>query len=145
PRTVGTRQATLASEKDNPFSEMNEPNEAPDIDPQTKEYIDDACQRAISTFFNRMKELIDRQKEEQQQWNEQLKNTIESRFSQLEQVNLTDTEQQPDNNQLPEEEHTSPLTIDSTDTRELTTQGNYPPTPILNEIIANIKPSDVVS
>ncbi|CAG8452775.1 9879_t:CDS:2 [Cetraspora pellucida] len=102
---ANTIQATLASEKDNPFSEMNEPNEAPNIDPQTKEYIDDA---------------------------------------QLEQVNLTDTEKQPDNNQLPEEDHTSPLTIDSTDTRELITQGNYPPTPILNEIIANIKPSDVV-
>ncbi|CAG8795643.1 19842_t:CDS:2, partial [Cetraspora pellucida] len=131
-------------EKGDPFSEINEPNKTPSIDSQTKEYIDNACQRAISTLFNRVKELIDQQREEQQQWNEQLKNMIKNHFNQLQQVNLTNIEKQPDNNQLPEEDHTFPLTINSADTREFTTQGNYPPTSILNEIIVNIKPSDIV-
>ncbi|CAG8766277.1 873_t:CDS:2 [Cetraspora pellucida] len=54
-----------SSNEGDPFSEMNELNETP------------------------IKELIDQQKEEQQQWNEQLKNTIENHFNQLEQVYLT--------------------------------------------------------
>ncbi|CAG8803865.1 1047_t:CDS:1, partial [Cetraspora pellucida] len=52
-----------------PFSKMNEPNKTPSIDSQIKEYINNTCQRAITTLFNRVKELIDQQKEEQQQWN----------------------------------------------------------------------------
>ncbi|CAG8677815.1 26163_t:CDS:2 [Dentiscutata erythropus] len=82
---------------------------------KTKAYIDDTYQKAISTLFDK-----------------------------LEQANWASTEKQPGENQLSEENQTSLATINSTETQEFPTQGNYPLTPIFNDIIANMIPMEVV-
>ncbi|CAG8502362.1 3955_t:CDS:2 [Gigaspora margarita] len=110
---------------------------APDIDPTTKTYIDEACQRTILTILDQVKDLLNQQRESQQQWNEQFQKTIKDRFIKLKQANWANIERQPSVGQLAEKTNASPVTI-SSDTRELINQGNYPSTPILNDIIANI-------
>ncbi|CAG8707787.1 20340_t:CDS:2 [Dentiscutata erythropus] len=47
-------------------------------------------------------------------------------------------------NQLLQEDHTSPVTVNSIDIQELPTQANYLSIPILNNIIANLTPIEVI-
>ncbi|CAG8629866.1 6016_t:CDS:2 [Dentiscutata erythropus] len=104
------------------------------VDPQIKAYIDEACQKTITVLVDKVKEMINQQVQNQQQWNEQ-----------LEQANWTGTERQFNNNQHTEEDLTSPATVNSTDTRETTHQDNYPPTPALNELIENMMPLETTT
>ncbi|CAG8806791.1 10297_t:CDS:2, partial [Dentiscutata erythropus] len=87
------------------------------IDAQTKAYIDSACQNTISTIIEKVKELIDQQAENQRR------------------------RQSGENYLLDENQaaNASPVTVSSaTETREDLTQGNYPSTPILNHMLANM-------
>ncbi|CAG8728781.1 9176_t:CDS:1, partial [Dentiscutata erythropus] len=111
------------------------------MDPQIKEYIDSACQVTVSTLIEKVKELISQQAENQRQWNERIQNTMNEWFNKLEQVGLMNDGSEPNSNHAAEEEnnnHTTPITIYSPpEARDDILQGNYPPTPLLNNMIIN--------
>ncbi|CAG8479738.1 27148_t:CDS:2 [Gigaspora margarita] len=95
-------------------------------------------------FSIRSNKIMNRQAENQRQWNEQIQKSIEDRFSRLAQVGMTTTEANLDNRANSEEErneHTTPATIClQSETRNDLPQGNYPSTPILNSMIIDSAP-----
>ncbi|CAG8699308.1 1853_t:CDS:1, partial [Dentiscutata erythropus] len=104
----------------------------------------------ISTIIDKVKELINQQAENQRGRNEQLQHLMDNRFSQLEQINWSNTTRQSRDNLPPDEgqaSNASPITVCSAmEAREELPQGNYPFTPTLNHILANmVQMSEVIS
>ncbi|CAG8684607.1 55_t:CDS:2, partial [Racocetra fulgida] len=96
----------------------DEPREhVPNIDPKIKAYIDNVCQATVTLLFGKMEEIMNRQAENQKQWNEQIQRSIKDRFKER-------------------NEQATPATICSQlETRNELAQGNYPATPVLNDMI----------
>ncbi|CAG8794527.1 20826_t:CDS:1, partial [Dentiscutata erythropus] len=83
---------------------------------------------AITTLFEKVKDLLNHQTETQRLWNEQIQSTLNERFSKLEQAGLIDDVSNPDNNQPANDivvDHAIPITVCSpSEKREETPQGN---------------------
>ncbi|CAG8573849.1 8852_t:CDS:2 [Gigaspora margarita] len=90
----------------------------------------------------KVKELINQQMESQRCWNEQMQQTIDNCFNQLEQMNWNNTTRQPEDSQPAGDNqatNSSPVTTSSAvEAREDLPQGNYPPTPTLNHMLVNM-------
>ncbi|CAG8823343.1 7485_t:CDS:2, partial [Gigaspora margarita] len=93
----------------------NEPREpVSDIDPCIKAYIDNANQTIITMLLGRIEEIMNCQTETQRHWNEQVQKTMDEHF------------RGPGNDML------------TTNNTGRIPQGNYPTTPMLNNIIINL-------
>ncbi|CAG8446034.1 21141_t:CDS:2 [Dentiscutata erythropus] len=117
----------------------NEPKElAPNLDSQIKSYIDNSCQAAITTLFERVKDLLNQQAETQKHW---IQTTLNERFSKLEQVSLIDEESNPDNNQPANDiaaNYTTLLTVCSpAESREEAPLSNQNSVPTFSNMLVN--------
>ncbi|CAG8795871.1 29627_t:CDS:1, partial [Racocetra persica] len=130
------------------------------IDPQTKTYIDAVIQTTTASVMQTMQLYMECQFKSQRDWNTRCMKTINQRFAQLEQMNLqnnrndsnqSNSNQNNDNpnnsnqNNSNQSSNTSQPTIEidqqnSAEVQRITgiSQGNYPPSPVINELIARV-------
>ncbi|KAF0519616.1 hypothetical protein F8M41_016571 [Gigaspora margarita] len=133
--TAKSRSESMASRSSNETigAVDNQETEDPSlgIEPKTRSYIDSAIQAATVSIMQQMQQFITQQAETQREWNAQLLETINQKLEPIDRPNINDNGQspnnaQPDNNQQ---------RITSSRTNNGSTQGNYPPTPVINSLL----------
>ncbi|CAG8762298.1 1585_t:CDS:1, partial [Cetraspora pellucida] len=117
------------------------------IDTPIKTYVDILIQVTTASIMQNIRQYMDQQMEVQREWNIRCMETINQRFAQLEQTNTLDSEirnnQVSDNDpamarQYPESNRRNILQAPNTERSMDPQEGNYPSTPVINDLIARI-------
>ncbi|RIB27508.1 hypothetical protein C2G38_2137789 [Gigaspora rosea] len=110
------------------------------IDNQTRMYIDIVIQSTTEAIMRNMQQMMNQQIKNQRQWNTQCMETINQRFERLEQMNIQSDDISGNRNK-----DSGQMTVESNQqgpietNRELnTSQGNYSPSPIINNLIIKV-------
>ncbi|KAF0465692.1 hypothetical protein F8M41_026226 [Gigaspora margarita] len=104
------------------------------IEPKTRSYIDSAIQAATTSIMQQMQQMqqfMTQQAETQREWNAQILETINQKLAHKDQPNINDNGQSPNKAQPDDNQQRAT----SSRTNNGSTQGNYPPTPVINSLL----------
>ncbi|KAF0547898.1 hypothetical protein F8M41_000250 [Gigaspora margarita] len=98
------------------------------IEPKTRSYIDSAIQAATASIMQQMQQFMTQQAETQREWNAQILEKINQKLAHKDRPNINDNGQSPNNAQPDDNQQRAT----SSRTNNGSTQGNYPPTSVIN-------------
>ncbi|RIB18397.1 hypothetical protein C2G38_2184699 [Gigaspora rosea] len=104
------------------------------IDPNTRSYIDSTIQASTVSMMQQLQQLLNQQAEAQSRWNAQLLETINQKLTHVNQPNSNNDNQLGTNPNNIQQENNLQRIINLNNNNGAV-QGNYPPTPVNNNLI----------